>query len=448
MMDKKELNIILNEGEGYKIEFKEKISGIDKEMVAFANSSGGRIFFGITDKGEIAGINITNDLKSKIQDIANNCQPKIKILLESFEDVLIVNVREGTNKPYKCSSGFYKRLGSISQKMTRNEIIDFIKTEGKIRFDELIQPKFNYPKEFDKKKLFRFLELVGLSKSATIERNLVNLGVTEKQEGRLYFNNAGILFFAKEPQRFIPWSVFTVALFKDKDGVDIIDRKEINGSLFEVVDQVMDFVKLYTKVAYKFTGKPQRENIYEYPFEAVREAVINSVMHKDYFEHGHNNILRFLPDEIRIENFWTKPKHFKLGKTVFRKNPLIVNLFARIHFGEKMGTGIQRMRNICKSENAPYPKIDFNDNYFYITFAPSREYLKMAEKEVDLSGLNERQRKAIEYVKERGRITNKDYVNINEISRETAKRDLADLVNKSVLKAIGKGRGIYYVIGS
>jgi len=188
-------------------------------------------------------------------------------------------------------------------------------------------------------------------------------------------------FFAKDPQKFIPWSVFTVALFKDEYGTDIIDRKEITGGLFEIVEEVMKFVKLYSKVAYRFTGMPQRENIYEYPFEALREAVINSVMHKYYFEHGHNNILRFLPNCIKIENYWEKPAHFVLGKTVFRRNHIIADLFARIHFGEKMGTGFERIKKICEKENAPFPEIEFNDNYFYVTFKQSREYLKLTSGE-------------------------------------------------------------------
>jgi ATP-dependent DNA helicase RecG len=243
-MNRKELTIILKQGEDYRIEFKENISGVEKDLVAFANSSGGRIFLGITDKGEIKGIKITNQLKSRIQDITNNCQPKINVLLNQFENLLIIDVREGTDKPYRCSSGFYKRIGLISQKMTRNEIIDFIKSEGKIRFDELVAPKFSYAKDFDKKKLLSFLHLAGLSKLVKVETILVNLGVAEKQEGKLYFNNAGVLLFAKEPQRFISWSVFTVVLFKDKEGVDVIDRKEITGSLFEIVEQVMDLLIL------------------------------------------------------------------------------------------------------------------------------------------------------------------------------------------------------------
>ena len=450
-MDKKELKMILDEGEGYKVEFKENISNLEKALVSFANSSGGRIFLGVSDNSEIRGIKPTNELKSRIQDMANKCRPKIKISFLSFNNILIIQVREGEDKPYECSSGFFKRIGSVSQKMMRDEIINFIKSEGKVRFDELIQTKFIYPKDFDKYKLLKFLELAGLSKSLKAERILLNLGVCEKQERRLCFNNAGILFFAKEPQKFVPWSVFTVALFKDMGGADVIDRKEITGGLFEIVEKVMDFIKLYSKVAYKFTGKPQREEIYEYPFEAIREAVINSVMHKDYFEHGHNNILKFFPDRVHIENIWIKPRNFVLGKTVFRRNHLTADLFSRIDFGEKLGSGMQRMIDICKAENAPYPKVEYTDTHFYILFRPSREYLKMAEmkaKKFDLSMLNDRQQKAVEFIKKNGMVTMKKYIELcPDVNRRTLTRDLNHLIKLGIVIRKGKGRrDLYYVL--
>ncbi|MCK4325533.1 putative DNA binding domain-containing protein, partial [bacterium] len=266
-MDKKELALILKEGEGYRVEFKERLSGIDKDMVAFSNSSGGRILVGVTDEEKIRAIKITNRLKSEIQNIAQNCDPSIKVEIKSAGSLLIVEVKDGEDKPYRCSSGFYKRIGAISQKMKRDEIRDSFISEGKIKFDELINENFKYPHDFSREKLNKFLRLAGLSRSISTKDVLVSSGVAQMRRGKLYFNNAGVLFFAREPQKFIPWSVFTVALFKDKNGVDVIDRKEITGSLFEIVEQVMDFVKLYAKVAYRFTGKPQRDEIYEYPFE-------------------------------------------------------------------------------------------------------------------------------------------------------------------------------------
>jgi len=260
------------------------------------------------------------------------------------------------------------------------------------------------------------------------------------------------MFFAKELQRFIPWSVFTVALFKDNAGVDIIDRKEIEGSLFEIVEEVMKFVRLYSKVAYRFTGKPQRENVYEYPLDAIREAVINSVMHKYYFEHGHNNILRFFPNGIRIENYWQKPSNFTLGKTVFRRNHIVADLFTKIHFGEKMGTGFERIREICRKENAPFPKIEFDENYFYVTFRQSMEYLKIVRKEREvkekISLLSDRQKRALEVMKKNGNLTMKEYIKLcPDANRRTLTRDINQLITLGLVKRKGRGRrDLYYVL--
>ena len=452
-MDKQELNLILSEGEGYKIEFKESITDIEREIVAFANSSGGKILIGISNDGKIKGIQITNELKSRIQDMANHCKPKAHILFESIDNVLIINVKEGIDKPYSCSSGFYIRIGPNAQKMARDEIIEFIKSEGKIHFDELIEPRFSYPRDIDKGKIRTFLRLAGISAKSSAEKALINLNVAEKQEGKIIVNNAGVLFFAKEPQRFIPWSVFTVALFKDMEGVDIIDRKEITGSLFEIVDSVMDFVKLYAKVAYRFTGNPQRENIYEYPFDAIREAVINSVAHKYYFEHGHNTILRFLPDRIRIENYWAKPRTFRIGSTVLRRNPIICELFARIHFGEKMGTGFRRMKDICKRENSPMPEIEYDECYFYIIFKQSHEYLKMTQLEDRKKGVEkvgekvgENERKIIELIQKNEHITYSELSERVGIHEKNIFKNIEKLKEKGILKRIGPDKGGHWEI--
>jgi ATP-dependent DNA helicase RecG len=175
-------------------------------------------------------------------------------------------------------------------------------------------------------------------------------------------------------------------------------------------------------------------------------------MHKYYFEHGHNNILRFLPDRVRIENYWQKPSHFVLGKTVFRRNHIIADLFARIHFGEKMGTGFERIREICKKENAPFPEIEFNENYFNVTFRQSHEYMKLAGKEKSveekISLLNGRQKKAVEYVNQRKFITISGYISLNKVSDKTARRDLNDLVEKGIFMKEGATTGLKFRLTS
>ena len=200
------LKFALKKGEDYKTEFKEKVDkSLAKEIVAFANSSGGQIYIGITDKGKIKGVNATNELKSQIEDIARKCDPKIPISLQVIqkEKVLIVRVKEGKDKPHRCSSGFYIRSGSSSQKLSRDEILDFAEDEDLLNFDKVPCKEFDFKKDFDKEKLFSFMDRTEIKYN---RRNYIqvleNLKVAKKQGSKIIFNKAGVLFFSKNLDNF------------------------------------------------------------------------------------------------------------------------------------------------------------------------------------------------------------------------------------------------------
>lgn len=107
-LTKQDLEIILQEGEGQTIEFKESFtSQVVRDIAAFANAIGGRIFIGVNDAGQIKGIDITNGLKSQITDIARNCDPAISVSLQILDNVLVITVDDGANKPYQCRDGFF-----------------------------------------------------------------------------------------------------------------------------------------------------------------------------------------------------------------------------------------------------------------------------------------------------------------------------------------------------
>ncbi|MFZ3110857.1 MAG: RNA-binding domain-containing protein, partial [Rectinemataceae bacterium] len=191
-----ELALVLSEGEGYRIEFKEQISNLDKEMVAFANASGGFIYLGITDDGTVKGFRADNRTRSQIQDIARNCDPPVRIIMEEYQNILIIEVREGDDKPYRCASGFYNRTGPNSQKMNRDEIIEFVKVEGKVRFDELICRDFS-DADFDEQKFQHFLRLAGISPVMDSRRILKNFRVIDIQQRQNLYSNTAVLFFAQ-----------------------------------------------------------------------------------------------------------------------------------------------------------------------------------------------------------------------------------------------------------
>ena len=439
-MKEKELGMILEEGEGYKIEFKESPVNLEREFVAFANSSGGKIYFGITDNKEIKGIKITNNLKSQIQDIANNCQPVVKILFEEFKNILIIEVREGIDKPYKCSSGFYTRVGPNSQKLSRYEMIDFFKSEGKIRFDELINLKFDYNTHFDPKKLDKYLGLAGISKVLDTSSILINLGVVEKQEGKIIFNNTGILFFSKNLDDTYFHTAVTCALYKGTEKINVLDRRDFNEDIIINIDGAMNFLKQYIPVRYEMTGEPRRKEIPEIPYDALREAVINAVAHRDYFEKGANVMIEMFDDRIEITNpgglvKGLKPEDF--GKKSVLRNPNIANLLHRIGYIEKMGTGINKMKRLIAEAKLAPIKFEFG-TFFTITF--------IRPKETTQKTTHKTTQKILNLIKENPSITRKRLSELLGITPDGIKYHLNNLKKKGLIIRIGGKKGGYWKI--
>ncbi len=383
---REELNMILEEGEGYRIEFKESYhANIDKEIVAFANASGGRIFIGITDEGRIKDIEISNKLKSQIQDLANNCEPSVKIEIEEFGNFLIVHVFESVDKPHKCSSGFYNRIGPNSQKMNRNDIIEFVKAEGKIKFDEMFCRKFAYEEHFDEKKLNKFLKIAGITKVMANEFILKNLDVAAVDASKeIIMNNTGALFFSKNLDDIYFHTTVTCALFKGKEKHTVLDRRDFNEDIVSNVDYAMNFLKQYIPVKYKFIGEPQRIEIPEIPYEALREAVINAVVHRDYFQKGANVMIEIFDNRIEIVSpgglvKGLSPENF--GEKSVLRNPNIANLFQRIHYIEKMGTGITRMQNMMLEAGLKPIKFEFSE--LFVTLVFYKPEVEEVVKEID-----------------------------------------------------------------
>jgi len=208
-MTEKDFEVILKTGESFFVEFKEKLDkSLAKEIVAFSNSQGGRIFIGITDNGEIKGIKITNKVKSQIFDTARNCDPPIGIKLSTYKNrILVVEVSGGDKKPYLCSQGFFVRNGSNSQKLSRDEILSFAYTESRLTFDEQTNKDFIYPDDFDKQKFNDYLKEAKLTDINDDKSLLINLGVAKKVKNKILLNQETLLshHFYQEPFLLKSW---------------------------------------------------------------------------------------------------------------------------------------------------------------------------------------------------------------------------------------------------
>jgi len=357
------------------LDYKESLSSsFARDLVAFANSPGGKILLGVRDDGTVVGIRGSNKLRAQIQDIARNCDPPIRILVETVGKVMVITVRESESKPVQCREGFFWRQGASTQKLSRDEIRDFFRSEGAIRFDLTVCPKFRYPEDFDREKFDAWISQSRITSKGRVEDVLVNIEVAERAGRRLIFRNAGVLFFANNVRHFFPQAYVTCLLAKGTDKVNILDRKDFAECLVSDIEESLRFIERNTRTGYRIE-KLRREDVPEYPMRALREAITNAVMHRDYFEAGANVFVEIYDDRIEISNPGGLPKGLsreELGTRSVRRNPLIADLLHRIALIEKAGTGIRRMIEDARKHKCPEPKFTVN-GFFTATFWPNAE---------------------------------------------------------------------------
>ncbi len=378
-----DLEILLHEGESSMLEYKESVSSsFARDLAAFANSTGGRIIIGVRDDGTIIGVQDSNEIRARIQDIARNCDPPVSILIEAIDRLLVVTVREAENKPVQCREGFFWRQGASTQKLTRTEILEFFRSEGAIRFDLAICSKFHYPDDFDQDKFDDWLSRSRISFRGRIEDILVNIDVAERLSGKLLFRNAGVLFFAKNVRRFFPQAYTTCLLCRGRDKVHILDRKDFSEGIVRDIEDALRFIERNTRTAYRIEGL-KRQEVPEYPVNALREGITNAVMHRDYFEIGSNVFVEIYSNRIEISNPGGLPRGLnrkRLGTLSVRRNPIVADLLHRIDFIEKAGTGIQRMKEAARDHLCPPPVFNV-DGFFNIKFKPTNdEIFNISEK--------------------------------------------------------------------
>lgn len=385
-MTQHELKTIVASGEGYKTEFKQSAgSDLAKEIVAFANAAGGRIFIGIADNGTVPGIAITNKVRSELQAVAQSCDPAVDVTLEEFDNkVIIMHVPEGKNKPYRCTGGFYLRSGASSIKMTTEQIIAFIKSEGRVKFDELEYPDLNYPVERNDIAIERYKKLANIDTTLSADELLTNLNVLYTLDGQV-INQAGLLFFMKNPSHYIPQSAVTCVLYKGNTKVNIIDKKTFDLDIITNIDDALDFLKKHLNLAYIIKDKRRREDL-EIPQVVLREALVNAVAHRDYFEKGALVMVEIFDNRVEISNPGGLPKGMSetdFGTRTLARNPLIASLLNRAGYIEKLGTGVPRIRKTMEEAGLPEPVFNF-DHFFTVIL---RRYNPVAElrKDLDIS---------------------------------------------------------------
>jgi ATP-dependent DNA helicase RecG len=434
------LKIVCAEGEGQKVEFKAKPSSLANEMVAFANASGGSIFLGIADDGQIVGVGVSNRLRSQIQDIANNCDPRVPIRMVSHGRVIEIVVPEGIDKPYRCNEGFFLRIGPNSQQLTRDEILRFAIRSNKVRFDEQFETGAeDSENSLDHEKIGHFLLKRGLPEKTKASDLLINIGLAQWQQSRLLLTRAVLLFFGRDPQRYFPEAYVTCALYADETRARVLDRLDSKGTLEEQVRGTVGFIRRNLRVSYRIEKAGPREEIPEIPEAVYREAILNALTHRDYFSDTTHVYVHMHPGRLEISNPGGLPEGLsleELGTRAVPRNRLIADMFYRMGYVERLGSGIYRMRSAMAAVHLPAPRFMPTMNAFRVELYSS----------FMTTGLSKVESEICQWLSHKERATIKEFLEAFSLAKATMHRRLAKLMKDGWVKVHGSGRGTFYTI--
>ena len=421
-----------------------------KWVCGFANAQGGTIFIGKDDDGKIVGV---PDAKKLLEDIPN----KVRDILGILVDVNLHKTDQGDYleivvEPYpnaiSYKGQYHYRSGSTKQELKGVALDKFLLQKRGKHWDGVLIPHVSVSDlkqetfEFFKKQGAKSKRLDEISLNDTNEQLLENLKL---KDGK-YLKRAAILLFYTKPEKFVTGAYIKIGFFEND--ADLIFQDEVHGNLFEQIEKTLDllFTK-YIKAIISYENGINRVETYEYPKDAIREALLNAIAHKDY-SGGIPIQISVYKDKIMIWNEGTLPEDWTI-ETLLDKhsskpyNPDIANALFRSGYIESWGRGITKMISLCKEAGLPEP------NFYYKTSGIWAVFQKdiFNEDHLQTLGLNNRQVKAVLYAKEKGKITNSEYQKINDCSRNTASNDLAELVVKEILKPSGqKGAGAFYTI--
>jgi ATP-dependent DNA helicase RecG len=418
-----------------------------KWVCGFANAHGGTIFIGKDDDGVTVDV---ADYKKLMDDLPNKIRDVLGIMAEVnlHEDgglYFIEIVTPPYSVPISLRGNYYYRSGSTKQELKGNALMEFLLRKSGKTWDDVVEPRAGLA-DIDEKTVERFKidaakagRLPADDGELPLDEFLDKLRLTEN--GQL--KRAAVVLFGKDPGRFYPNQIVKIGRFGGKED-DLIFQEVVEGNLLHLLRETAEQLnwKFFIKLV-NFEGL-QRVERGEYPVAAVREILLNALVHRDYMSSFIQ--VRIYDDKFWVWNAGKLPEDISLESlrgvhSSHPRNPLIADVCFKGGYIDSWGRGTLKIINACREAELPEPSITEQFGGILVEIFKNRftpEQLKKA-------GLSERQIKAVLYVAEQGKITNQIYQKLFGVARITATRDLKELVEKGILKSSGtKGAGSSY----
>ena len=358
---------VIASGEGATTEFKRSLNKvIGRELCAFANAGGGTVLVGVSDAGKIVGVADHNRLKSRVQSTARSADPPIDVQVESVGEILRVVVPPQKRKPYSFGGRFFMRDGASSQQMANAEVEELFYAAGRLHFDRKPCAGFSIENDLDEETWMRFSGRAKIPEAMDRMVALRNLGLLDGEDR---MTHAGAWLLARDIRRFTTSAHVSCALFMGTEKVRILDRRDFHGDVPTMIDDAVAWILAKINVEF-IIRHVRREERAELPEEALREAVANAVAHRDYRSTANVQVYVF-KDRIEIVSPGGLPggmTEADLGAKSMPRNPLLFGMLYRIGVVENIGSGIKRIRDLCREHGVAAPIIDVSEHWVTVTF--------------------------------------------------------------------------------
>jgi ATP-dependent DNA helicase RecG len=419
-----------------------------KWICGFANANGGKIYIGINDKGIVSGL---TDVKKLLEDIPNKTKDILGILVDvnlkikkkvQYLEILV----EPYPYPVSYKGQYHYRSGSTKQELKGAALDKFILQKQGKHWDSVPQPNFKI-KEISKSAFNYFREKAAETKRITSEdlkdKQALFLEKLHLKVDTTYYKRATALLFHPNPEIFITGSYIKIGFFNTDD--DLAYQDEIHGYLFEQVEKTMDLLLTkYLKATISYKGLNRIET-YPIPEPALREALLNAVVHKDYSSSNpiqisvyHNKLIIWnegqLPEDWTIDRLKTKHPSRPF-------NPDIANCFFRAGLIEAWGRGTIKILNECKQSKIATPIFKYDLSGFLITFSFTQKIITV---NVNDNLINAAEELILTYISNNNRITIPELIKKTNTSRSTIERYIKKLKKDRKIVRIGSDKSGYW----
>lgn len=441
---------MIRSGETETVEFKESFSDtVIETLTAFANTSGGAVLVGVADDGSIKGVSVSKEIIPRwLNEIKTKTSaaivPGIDIKKTGGKTVACFKIPEYPVKPVSFRGRYYKRRSNSNHMMTTEEVADMHLQTLNTSWD--CYPDRDHTTDdisFDKVKSFINRANRFRTNPITDDPETVLKKYNLIREGSITYGC--YLLFVKDRCFF---STINTGLFQTE--IVIKDSVTIETDLFQEIDEVLTFITKHINKELIITGEPEHEARWDYPLDAVREIVINMIIHRDY-RSSSNSIIKIFPDRIEFYNpgkllpGLTIEKLLKGDYTSFIRNKQIAGIFKEANEIEQYGSGIRRIVDSCLKYNLPNPKFEEFVGGFRVTVfkTPQKTTQITTQKTTQKMTLSE---EILSVIRDNPGVTRNGIAEALKISPNTVKEYIAKLKKEGKLKRIGPDRGGYWEV--